>query len=119
MVPGCRTMACPLPSSFERSSFEGRAQARCGLFNTEGPASMARRLHAHPMRSSFVVAPLKPAPVQAKAGAGNASADAAAPIEGAEGDAPVQTRFSIVEAVPLPHVVSLPAESAQAAADDA
>ena len=107
-------MACPLPSSFEHNGFEGRAQARCGLFNTEGPVSMARRLHAHPLRSTFAIAPLKPAPVQAQAGAGNAGADDAAQNEAAEGDAPVQTRFSIVEAVPLPHVVSHPAESAQA-----
>ena len=78
---------------------------------------MARRLHAHPMRSTFAVAPLKPAPAPAQAGAGNAGADDAAQNEAAEGEAPVRTRFSIVEAVPLPHVVSHPAESAQA--DDA
>ena len=53
-------MACPLPSS-GYSGLEGSAQARSGLFNTEGAVNLARKLRHHPLRSSFTAALPKPA----------------------------------------------------------
>ena len=168
-------MACPLPSS-GYCGFEGSAQARSGLFNTEGAANLARKLRHHPLRSSFTAALPKPAApcsepsalhkaaitggsarsepsTQPKAAntAGCArsepstlskSADSgrstrsetsaqvqkcpkdgqalpeeagrAGSAESEVSQAPVQTRFSIVETTPLPHIVHH-ADSAQAA----
>ena len=124
-------MACPLPS-LGPNAFEGRAQARSFLFNTEGPANLRRKLQHHPLHSSFTAALPKPtgagSPARSESGAqdrarseagesgpraGNDAMSAAGsePIQ-----APVQTRFSVMEAVPLARVV-YHAESAQAAAE--
>lgn len=108
-----RTMACPLPD-LAGSSFEGSAQARSGLFNTEGPASIARKLQNHPLRATITAA----LPSTARSGSawsegssqrkGSAGAEASQEGVGAgansakvdANEAPVQTRFSIVQAVP-------------------
>lgn len=122
----CRTMGNPLPS-LETSSFDGRAQARSGLFRTEGPASMARKLahHPEPLRSSFMATMRKPtqtrsaqaesAEAEAVPQDGRARSEGSAPEQATDSgsaadtqppsETPVQTRFSITEAVPLPHVV--------------
>ncbi|CAK0783136.1 hypothetical protein CVIRNUC_006332 [Coccomyxa viridis] len=121
-----RTMGNPLPS-LETSSFDGRAQARSGLFRTEGPASMARKLahHPEPLRSSFMATMRKPtqtrsaqaesAEAEAVPQDGRARSEGSAPEQATDSgsaadtqppsETPVQTRFSITEAVPLPHVV--------------
>ena len=122
----CRTMGNPLPS-LGTSSFDGRAQARSGLFRTEGPASMARKLahHPEPLRSSFLATMRKPtqtrsaqaesAEAEAVPQDGRARSEGSAPEQATDSssaadtqppsETPVQTRFSIVEAVPLQHVV--------------
>ena len=129
-------MGNPLPS-LEGSSFEGRAQARSGLFRTEGPASMARKLarHPEPLRSSFMAAMRKPAqtqsvqaePAEAEAAPqdGRARSEGSAPEQAADSgsaadtqppsETPVQTRFSIVEVVPLPHIVHTDESAPEAA----
>ena len=119
-------MGNPL-TSLEGSSFEGRAQARSGLFRTEGPASMAHKLahYSEPLRSSFMATMRKPTQtqsVQAESAEaevmpqdGRARSEGSTPEQAIDSgsaadtqlstETPVQTRFSIVEAVPLPHVV--------------
>ena len=124
-------MACPLPS-FGHTAFEGHAQARSGLYNTEGPANLRRKLQHHPLQSSFTAALPKPARAgrpahpemiakdiaQSEAGVpvprGDVEAVSAAESEAVQ--APVQTRFSVMEAVPMARVVP-DVESAQAAAE--
>ena len=124
-------MACPLPS-FKDTAFEGHAQARSGLFNTEGPTNLRRKLQHHPLHSSFTAALPKPAGAgsparseisaqeQARFQATQSDPGAAVgSISAAEPDvmqAPVQTRFSVMEAVPQARV-GHHAESAQAAAE--
>ena len=134
----CRTMGNPLPS-LQTSSFDGRAQARSGLFRTEGPASMARKLahHPEPLRSSFLATMRKPtqtrsaqaesAEAEAAPQDGRARSEGSAPEQATDSgsaadtqppsETPVQTRFSIVEAVPLPHVVHID-ESALVTAEE-
>lgn len=124
-------MACPLPS-FGHTAFEGHAQARSALYNTEGPANLRRKLQHQPLQSSFTAALPRPARAGGTAHSEIGAQDLArseagviAPRGGVEAvsaaeteavQAPFQTRFSIVEAVPLACVMPN-ADSAQAAAE--
>ena len=99
---------------------EGHAQARSGLFNTEGPTSLRRKLQHRPLHSSFTAALPKPAGAGSPAPSATSAHDQArseaiesAPgeavgtISAAESDvvqAPVQTRFSVMEAIPMARV---------------
>ena len=127
----CRTMACPLRSS-GHTAFEGRAQSRSFLCNTEGPDKLRRKLQHHPLHSSFTAALPKPAgagsPARSETGAhdrARSEAGESGPRGGFEAvsaagsepvQAPVQTRFSVMEAIPLARVMHH-AESAQASAE--
>lgn len=120
-----------MPSS-EHTAFEGRAQARSFLFNTEGPANLRRKLQHHPLHSTFTAALPKPAGAgspahfetgtrdRARSEAGEFGSRGGVEAVSAAGSepvqAPVQTRFSVMEAIPLARVMSH-AESAQAAAE--